>query len=198
MSRAKSHHLVPRRYLERFARDGKVMVVRFGGRCGPESIRRAATASEFYTTRGPLGEPDDSVELWLSQVESMLFPVFDAIDSGRWPLDPTARQQMALWVAVQYLRTWMIRDISAAVGNAVIDDALSESAQASFVEEQLTKHPDADAHTVRSLAEASLHTGERRLREWVLSAEWHAEGIEKHASRLAEGLLGRRWALGLC
>ncbi len=195
MSRAKSHHLVPRRYLQRFAKDGQVMVVRFGGRCGPESIRRAATASEFYTTRGPLGEPDDHVELWLSRIESMLYPAFEAVDSGRWPLGPTAREQMALWVAVQYLRTWMVRDIGAAVSNAVVDDALSPSARASFVENQVKKHPDVAAEIVRSLAEANLHASERLLRERASSAEWHAEGIDKYASRLAQGLLGRRWAL---
>lgn len=195
MSRAKSHHLVPRHYLARFARDGKVMAVRFGGTCGLESIRRAATVSEFYTTRGADGEPVDVVEQWLSNVESMLHPAFTAFESRRWPLDSPDRERMALWVAVQYLRTQMIREISTSIGQLVVDEELSPAARATWTEQQVSKHPDSDADHVRAIAAAALADAASRLRSRAASAAWHADAIERYARPIAGDLLSRRWLI---
>lgn len=195
MSRAKSHHVVPRRYLARFAKDGLVEVVRFGADAGPESIRRAARVSEFYTTRGAAGEPVDLVERWLNDVEKMLYPGFQAIDGGQWPLKPEDRERVALWIAVQYLRTPIVRELGTKLGGLVVEQELSDAARADFVQRQLRDHPDADEQVVREIAETSLDQAKRHLLAKAASAEWHADGIERYARPLAEGLLQRQWTI---
>lgn len=169
------------------------MVTRFGGARGLESIRRAATVSEFYTTRGAANEPVDVVEQWLSEVEGLLYPAFTAVESGRWPLESEDRERLALWVAIQHLRTQMVRDLSAHVGEHVVDEELSPAARAAWVEQQVGKHPNDDAEQVRAIAAATLATAAQRLRDRAATAEWHAVGIERYARPIADNLLDRRW-----
>jgi len=106
--RSKTHHTVPRFYLQRFAdsRNRVTRVVLPGTKRHLQSINSATVVNEFYTLVQQDGQPSDAYEQFLSTIEGAAAPAFEAIlDRGEWPLTPELKFVLAQWAAVQYLRT---------------------------------------------------------------------------------------------
>jgi hypothetical protein len=105
--RPKRHHTVPKFYLERFAVDGSVELVRRDDLTTsfPRTIEQALTENYFYSIeveegRDPLGET-----MLADQVEA---PAAEAIrrmfDQGRPLVAPGPRAAISIFLAFQYLR----------------------------------------------------------------------------------------------
>ncbi|OXM54134.1 DUF4238 domain-containing protein [Amycolatopsis alba] len=103
---ARHHHTVPRFYLERFARDGRVGTVELPGeKRFVQRIGDAATRNNFYTLDTVKAEDADLFERELSKLEAKAASVFrEVLDKGTWPLCEEARRSVAEFAAVQYLR----------------------------------------------------------------------------------------------
>lgn len=189
MSRAKGHHIVPQRYLKRFAKDGIIRVVPFGRDPRFESIKNAAKINDLYTAYNREGQPNDAFEHHLAQVEDSLFPAFGAVDSGWWPLDTTAREQLSLWIAVQYLRTQIMKQITVAVGTMLLDADMGQSQRQDFIDNLLAQFPDADPEPIRRVFDACRND----LEDYYTSTDWHIAGIVKYTEPIAASLQQRRW-----
>lgn len=102
--RAKRHHTVPQFYLQGFANSGQVMTVELPGeRRFLQSVRRAASETDFYTVKGHV-DGDDAVEATLSAIEGEAAQVFAAVHSGVWPLPPAERRALGAFIALQTAR----------------------------------------------------------------------------------------------
>lgn len=113
---SRRHHTVPRFYLERFAdAGGRVQQVWLpGDRQHPVSISSASVINDFYNVNiGTREEPklSDFWEKRFSEVEGMAATAFDAVvDDLVWPPRDEDRGAIALWVALQHLRSPAIRN----------------------------------------------------------------------------------------
>jgi hypothetical protein len=102
-----NHHVVPRFYLKRFAKNGDLREYRRGVfRHVRSTIADATAVSHLYTVDTRDGDESDGFENAFSAVEDKAARVFRTIlDSGVWPLENRARNDLATWLAVQYMRT---------------------------------------------------------------------------------------------
>lgn len=113
---SRRHHTVPRFYLERFAdAGGRVQQVWLPcDRQHPVSISSASVINDFYNVNiGTREEPklSDFWEKRFSEVEGMAATAFDAVvDDLVWPPRDEDRGAIALWVALQHLRSPAIRN----------------------------------------------------------------------------------------
>lgn len=114
-------HYVPRFYLRRFA-DQKaqigVLEVETGRRFSV-GVANIALERDLYTVVGPDKQPSPVVEHLLSQLESLVAPTMEAICAGRLPPRGRQRTDMALFLALQMLRTPEFRDLFDEMGDAV-------------------------------------------------------------------------------
>ncbi len=126
------HHVVPQMLLRGFADDrGRlVMVPREGGKPVPLTVGDAAVECGFYEIDVPddLADTFDSehVENLLSQVESQARPILDDMLAGRFPLDPKAKFDLALFLALQMTRGRVFREDFHEIGQAAAKRFASE------------------------------------------------------------------------
>lgn len=196
MTRAKGHHIVPRKYLEGFADErGMVTVVRFGQPTPSlESIRRAARETDFYTTRDQHGVPSDAMEDALQLREGVYFPGVAAAAQG-WPLDSQSRQLVGEWVVLQFMRTQSMRALFREVGHLVVDEELNEAGRLRLLNQMILDHPEFDPERVREQGLEALDHAAQTMRAYAESAESHARSMDAHMSGLVDRLLKRRWIL---
>jgi hypothetical protein len=110
--RPKRHHQVPRAYLERFAVDGKVRVLRRDGKTFDTNPINVAAESGFYDVTDDLGEKSSVVESLLESVETAAHVALGEIDRSRRPPDEGSqdREALARFVAFQMTRTSQHRE----------------------------------------------------------------------------------------
>ena len=107
---------MPRFYLDRFAdAGGRVQQVWLpGDRQHPVSISSASVIKDFYNINiGTQQEPDlsDFWEKQFAEVETTAAEAFEAVvDDLVWPPSPEHRSAIALWAALQQLRSPAVRN----------------------------------------------------------------------------------------
>lgn len=108
MSPAKRHHFVPRAYLERFGRDGRVAVRRRGERklivAGAHNV---AVEAGLYETEMPDGSRSVEVEDWLADIDGAAIAAIRAVaDAEAAPaVGSTDRRVLARFLAIQTKRS---------------------------------------------------------------------------------------------
>src|SRR4051794_3307532 len=109
MAELKRNHYVPRMYLERFAQQGRVWVRWRDGKSYASNCINVAAESGFYDVK--VGDDEDppskAVENALTDVETVVHGVFEAIDQTGEPPEPDTEQRAALatYLALQWTRT---------------------------------------------------------------------------------------------
>lgn len=110
--KAKRHHVVPRSYLERFARNEQVTVVRRGEEPYTANVRDTGVVGQFNLITGPDGEPSLAVEEMFGIFEGKAMPILAEIArSGHIPMHEP-RSLVAQYMALQYTRTPEWRDLA--------------------------------------------------------------------------------------
>lgn len=195
--RARSHHIVPRQYLQKFANDsGQITVVRFGQQPYLESIRRTARENDFYTVHDHAGQPSDAVEVNLAKAESCFFDGVDAV-GRQWPLEQDLRKRLARWIALQFLRTRMVRDMSRQLGALAVDIELSPARRQSQLDSLLRQNPEMDPKVIGPRLVSALDEVGAAARSRAGSALDHAQTIGRYREEFSDALLKRRWLLYL-
>jgi hypothetical protein len=137
VTKAKRHHFVPRAYLERFGREGRV-AVRWRGHSKPvvAGVHNVAVEGGFYETVDAKGQESVAAEEALAVVDGQAINAMRAIvDAGKAPpIGSADRLTLALYIAVQMKRTPESRErylfprsvIEYANGRAVDRDLMAE------------------------------------------------------------------------
>ncbi|MEZ0350150.1 DUF4238 domain-containing protein [Mycobacterium sp. pR1184] len=103
---SRSHHTVPRFYLDGFADEkGFVQVVRLPGDIRyPQSVQKVSVINDFYNVG--TGPDRDAVEKLIGdEIEAPAAEILrKVLTQGLWPLDSEARAIFATFMAVQHLR----------------------------------------------------------------------------------------------
>lgn len=113
---SRKHHTLPRFYLERFADDRGILTqVRLPGvNSHPVSIAKASVIRDFYSINVGTNEEPELSDFWEKQfakVEATAATAFRAIvDHETWPPSPHHRAAIAMWAALQHLRSPAIRN----------------------------------------------------------------------------------------
>jgi hypothetical protein len=107
-------HTVSRFYLKGFAAEGRTLTrVPLGDPSGahPVSVSDATVMRDFYSVERGDGTLDDFFERAFGEVEGEAAPALRrALDpASPWPLDKDDKAVLALWVALQHLRSESIR-----------------------------------------------------------------------------------------
>jgi hypothetical protein len=106
------HHLVPKFYLEGFARDdGRIGVIRLGETTSRfvTSVINAAVEVDFYMVETEDG-PSADVEEMLSRIEGRASNAIQALLAAGLPLDEGLRADLAIFLGFQALRDRRARD----------------------------------------------------------------------------------------
>jgi len=107
-SEPKRHHFLPKFYLRHFADHKKRVRMYESGRKKKAivtSVNNAAVQSGFYTVTEESGEESQKVERLLSLIEGQAKAAIERILKGKFPPDPGDRNFLALFLALQTLRT---------------------------------------------------------------------------------------------
>ncbi len=107
-SEPKRHHFLPKFYLRHFADHKKRVRMYERGRKKKAivtSVNNAAVQSGFYTVTEESGEESQKVERLLSLIEGQAKAAIERILKGKFPPDPGDRNFLALFMALQTLRT---------------------------------------------------------------------------------------------
>jgi hypothetical protein len=102
------HHTVPRFHLRRFADDrGQLTRVELPGtKRHPISVNDATVEKDFYTIELSDGSSTDRFEDRLGEIEGLAArATSDLVDNGTWPIPVETRQGIAVWAALQFLRS---------------------------------------------------------------------------------------------
>jgi hypothetical protein len=109
------NHTVNKAYLRRFA-DGNGLLTRVelpGGKRVPVSVRDATVIRNFYVLSLPDGTETDLAEDAFGIVEDAAAGAVRAIvDRKVWPIPARVREDIAGWIALQYLRGPWVRQMS--------------------------------------------------------------------------------------
>lgn len=105
--RIRRHHVVPRFHLRGFADENQMLAqidLETGYRTDV-SIGDAALIKNFYTVELHDGTRSDEWEKRFAQVESIAAPLVRRLThQGMWPMNPTERENLATWMALQFMR----------------------------------------------------------------------------------------------
>jgi hypothetical protein len=116
------HHVVPRFHLQQFA-DTRGRVVRValpGDHRHPISIKDAAVENDFYLVEQEDGSKHDEVEKILATAEGRAAKAMGQMLTGAmWPVTPDAREAIAVWASLQYLRTPLRRRMMNELGDSI-------------------------------------------------------------------------------
>lgn len=109
--RTKRQHTVSKFYLRGFANDtGTVMRYDLAERKAvPLSLNDASVVKDFYSVTLPDGSLSDVFEKLFADIEGDASAALEAVLAGDWQLRDEARQGLATWCALQYLRSEQIR-----------------------------------------------------------------------------------------
>lgn len=104
--RARRHHVVSNFYLKGFANDeGHLTQIHLpGDRRHTVDTGSATVATDFYTVQLPDGSPSDVVEEAFADIEGPASTALRAVLEGEWPVRMQHREDLAAWLALQYLR----------------------------------------------------------------------------------------------
>lgn len=108
---ARRHHLVPKFYLEGFARDDRIGVIRLGETPSRfvTSVINAAVEVDFYTVETDDG-PSADVEEMLSGIEGRAATAIKALLADGLPMDEDHASDLAIFLGFQALRDRRTRD----------------------------------------------------------------------------------------
>jgi hypothetical protein len=99
-------HYVPKFYLKRFALGKKLKCYRRPDQTQIfQTVNNAAIQSGMYTVGLKSGQDSDVVEVFLSQIEGEASGIIERMTKGAFPLSPEDREILALYIALQMLRT---------------------------------------------------------------------------------------------
>lgn len=115
------NHTVNKSYLRRFAdNDGLLIRVELpGDKRKRMSISNAAVIKNFYVLTLPDGTESDIAEDAFSIVEAAATEAIRSlVDHQTWPIPPRAREDIAGWIALQYLRGPWVRQLGQEVADA--------------------------------------------------------------------------------
>jgi len=138
MPRPKRQHFVPKAYLERFARDGKVLVRRRDGRTFEADPINVAVEAGMYDVPTPTGT-SSAIEEALAEVDDQAVLAMRAIDAaGRVPeYGSPPRQALSIFLALQITRTPEAREramFPLRVAEYIGDRPLSKELMAEYLE----------------------------------------------------------------
>lgn len=105
--RARRQHTVSKFYLKAFANDSNVIRrVAVPSRDVVDlSVNSASVIKDFYTVRLIDGSLSDMFEQAFGQIEGGAAAAHQQLLAGAWPLTGEARLDLAMWIALQHLRT---------------------------------------------------------------------------------------------
>jgi hypothetical protein len=107
-SQAKRHHYVPEFYLKRFAdAKGKIRVYRSHTRLPAyeTSTKNAAVKTGLYTIAADDGQTSGALESELAKIEAKAQDAISRSLGGTFPLPSDERSDLALFIALQFVRT---------------------------------------------------------------------------------------------
>lgn len=187
------HHVVPRFYLDGFARQRQIGVVQLPG--DPrflQNVSDATVQNNFYTVAGHPDGPD-VFERAMGRVEAEAATVLrKVVDDGVWPLHVDDRETLATLITLQMLREptqrQQMRNTAIAVARLLVDTARPEWLQTLAAEkgEQLSSED-----TARQLEELQA----AGAIDATVSPASHAGQIGYLLPRLIRYITGRPWAL---
>lgn len=138
------HHFVPQFYLRRFADNAeRVAVVRLADPARPTvtHVRNAAVIKGFYTVVDEAGDDTAAVEKLLALVEDAAKPAVERLVHGvLFPPPDQDRLQVALWLALQYVRDPQSRRRAEALADAAV------KLQASLIPDERARDHLRDLH----------------------------------------------------
>ncbi len=111
--RARKQHILPRSYLERFARKDKIWTLDFEQKKQyPGNIDDAAVITDFYTAKTIEKDEDDVIEQkFLAEIESPAKGAIDHIIKARTFKDRPQWDYLVNFTALMYVRTLLFRQI---------------------------------------------------------------------------------------
>jgi hypothetical protein len=110
--KAKRHHVVPRFYLERFARGEHVTVVRRGEKPYTGNVKDTGVVGQFNLIVGRDGEPSLVIEEMYRDFEGTAKPIIEEIAATGFIPMHHPRSLLAQYMALQYTRTPEWRDVA--------------------------------------------------------------------------------------
>lgn len=191
--RSTRHHVVPRFYLDGFARRHQIRVVQLPGDIRfVQNVSDATVQNNFYTVAGHPDGPD-VFERAMGRVEAEAATVLrKVVDEGVWPLPGDDRETLATLITLQILREptqrQQMRNTALAAARLLIDTTSPERLQ-KLVEaggEQLSAE-DAARQLQELRAAGAIDV--------TVSAASHAGQIGYLLPRLIRYIMGRPWAL---
>ncbi|MFJ3601057.1 DUF4238 domain-containing protein [Streptomyces sp. NPDC090126] len=190
MGAPKTHHLVPRYWLNAFAEDGHVVGRWRDGVEHRTRLRGAAAARHFNTDPLAEGERRTVLETYLGdRVDGPAARVSRAIRQGHWPLDEPSQQTLIEALAWQVVRTRAFRAWDEQVGEHLFPPLWATEA-VDWVEEHygrpltpeqrlqvfnaaLRQSPSSSVITDRRMALRSAIRGFERVRSFLSTEERH-------------------------
>lgn len=192
--RAKTHHIVPRRYLKLFADSReRVKVQHCHGGTFVSNVANVAAENHFYSVSEIDGQKSDAMEVALSKWEEELFPGISEISNLSGPLSADGRERAALWMSMQHLRSRPMRELSQRIGESVIANEGLQSTRAQRIQQLRKESPDLSAHEAKKIVEEAYSLVVPQMVNYVNSAEFQAQGLDNYVHTIANELLSRRW-----
>jgi hypothetical protein len=90
------------------------------GEAYPATPENTAVQTHFYSAENPDGTMDKRIEEYLSKNEGSAAPVYEALLSGEIPKDSQARADFSMFLALMYVRTPAMRQMSAEICGRLI------------------------------------------------------------------------------
>ena len=112
-NRARKHHILPRKFLERFSRDNRIWVLDFETK-GQNNVRleEAAVIKDFYTVKTINLQEDDLIEQkFLSDIEGKCDPAITEVINNRTFSKGNTWALLANYIALMYNRIPLFRQI---------------------------------------------------------------------------------------
>lgn len=190
------HHQVPKFYLGRFARDGKVVVRRRDGTTFVSNPVNVAVETGYYDIPDGLGGISKEVEAGLADIEGMTEAVLRVVDRDDRLPEPTNRDSatLALFVGLQVARTTQHRErvlfprrvVDWASGRAITPDLVAEFLETQYLGFEPDRAEVEAAYAIVSLAVQDAH---------LLTDEFAVEMMLRAAAGISTRLLGLNWSL---
>lgn len=104
--RSRRHHIIPQFYLQHFARGGKLWVTDFHSDLAPYQTGavNALCIKDFYTVSTQTQEEDDTIEQFLSKIESAVKPVVERLLNDMTVPEGKDKENLAVFLATLFLR----------------------------------------------------------------------------------------------
>lgn len=150
------HHLVPRMYLQRFAKDNKLRVTdRRTGQSRLTTVKNACNEAGYYAIptedlkeQAREGHDPEMLEKTLAEIESESATYIAELLTGGFPPSPPARFRVSMFAALQHARGRNFRRDWSELANRVAPMAISEALDDSLIRQWLKseKKPATDAN----------------------------------------------------